>query len=490
MLIPRSSGSSPGTFLGLADTPSSYVGQALKATRVNIGGTALEFVSPFAWAVDWVNVVDDYGADKTGVADSTTPILNAINSGKNVYLPEGSYKVTSDITISALRGSSYTNTPSQIIMGASRQQTFIVNYSTTAKVLYVQQHNLTIRDLCVKQDPSTIPTAGAGIYVGITDAIGAFDINKCMYYVTLEDVDIEGCYDDLRCENSMGNWYNRIRLYKPVRYGLHYNGSYPTGGNWYNAMQIHHPTAGNSATGVYVARGDTTRMTHSNVVGFNKNFHFAGSTGIITQWIIDNTTIENLTGTSPICVHLGGGAYDVSRVRFNNIEILPAYTGSPTTGIKIESNCYETGITDAVIAWCYSSVIDGGIATQMSNVSVSGTQAGGYDAFTIASTANGTGMVNCSTKNGNASARYAINIASGASNLRILGNDFSGYGTAASLIAAGVKATSKIKDNHGITDYLTSVSATPEFIGQEALVAGIWYRAIATSSSADWKALN
>ena len=38
--------------------------------------------------------------------------------------------------------------------------------------------------------------------------------------------------------------------------------------------------------------------------------------------------------------------------------------------------------------------------------------------------------------------------------------------------------------------YATSISYTPSFIGQEALVAGVWYKAIAVASSADWKALN
>jgi hypothetical protein len=38
----------------------------------------------------------------------------------------------------------------------------------------------------------------------------------------------------------------------------------------------------------------------------------------------------------------------------------------------------------------------------------------------------------------------------------------------------------------GIT-YLTSISDKPTFIGQEALVNGIWYKSIATSSPSDWK---
>jgi hypothetical protein len=38
--------------------------------------------------------------------------------------------------------------------------------------------------------------------------------------------------------------------------------------------------------------------------------------------------------------------------------------------------------------------------------------------------------------------------------------------------------------------YLTSIAAAPSYIRQEALVAGVWYKAIGTSSTSDWKALN
>lgn len=41
----------------------------------------------------------DYNADPTGVADSTTALQNALNSGaKNVYLPSGTYKTTATLT--------------------------------------------------------------------------------------------------------------------------------------------------------------------------------------------------------------------------------------------------------------------------------------------------------------------------------------------------------------------------------------------------------
>lgn len=62
-------------------------------------------------SLSWLNVVTQFGADPTGVADSTTAIQNAVNalpaagtssntSGGVVYFPAGKYKVTSTITIS------------------------------------------------------------------------------------------------------------------------------------------------------------------------------------------------------------------------------------------------------------------------------------------------------------------------------------------------------------------------------------------------------
>ncbi|OMD07173.1 hypothetical protein BJP50_31780 [Paenibacillus odorifer] len=35
--------------------------------------------------------------------------------------------------------------------------------------------------------------------------------------------------------------------------------------------------------------------------------------------------------------------------------------------------------------------------------------------------------------------------------------------------------------------YVTNISSTPEFVGQEALVSGIWYKSVGVASSTDWK---
>lgn len=42
----------------------------------------------------------------------------------------------------------------------------------------------------------------------------------------------------------------------------------------------------------------------------------------------------------------------------------------------------------------------------------------------------------------------------------------------------------------GQVRYSTSISSTPDYVGQEALVSGIWYKSVGVSSSADWKQIN
>jgi len=47
---------------------------------------------------EWVSVLD-FGADPTGVADSTTAIQNAINNNKGVYFPTGTYLISSPLEL-------------------------------------------------------------------------------------------------------------------------------------------------------------------------------------------------------------------------------------------------------------------------------------------------------------------------------------------------------------------------------------------------------
>jgi hypothetical protein len=57
-------------------------------TARNLVNRMADFVSPL-----------DFGADPTGVVDSTTFIQNALNTGKRVFLPKGTYKISSVLTV-------------------------------------------------------------------------------------------------------------------------------------------------------------------------------------------------------------------------------------------------------------------------------------------------------------------------------------------------------------------------------------------------------
>lgn len=52
--------------------------------------------------VDWINAVESYGADPTGTRSSSTSINNALtaaNAGQTVYLPNGTYLISSPLSI-------------------------------------------------------------------------------------------------------------------------------------------------------------------------------------------------------------------------------------------------------------------------------------------------------------------------------------------------------------------------------------------------------
>ena len=73
------------------DTSMASTGTTKKITVANL----------LAAGVDWLNVTQ-YGADNTGAADATTAIQDALNAaaqGQPVYLPAGTYKTTSPLTL-------------------------------------------------------------------------------------------------------------------------------------------------------------------------------------------------------------------------------------------------------------------------------------------------------------------------------------------------------------------------------------------------------
>jgi hypothetical protein len=95
--------------------------------------------------------VKDFGAVGDGVADDTTAIQATINSGAaSVYVPEGTYLITSALTL-AVAG--------QQFVGASKTKSIIKQTSVNTNGLYIQADNVYIGHLQVKD---IINTVGSG----------------------------------------------------------------------------------------------------------------------------------------------------------------------------------------------------------------------------------------------------------------------------------------------------------------------------------------
>ena len=91
-------GSTNFTTIGAA---SNTVGVQFTATGVGVGnGTAYLVRTVTAKLQESVSVLD-FGADPTGVADSTAAIQNAITASRYICLPAGTYKITSTLLVPA-----------------------------------------------------------------------------------------------------------------------------------------------------------------------------------------------------------------------------------------------------------------------------------------------------------------------------------------------------------------------------------------------------
>ena len=113
------------------------------------------------------NVVD-YGADASGVADSTSAFVAALATGSNVYAPAGTYRINSMLTVGA--------TSAQTLFGDGLatilqiDQAFDANTTTSPGVINLggtEQYASTVRDLWARFiQPQTTTTAAATAAIG------------------------------------------------------------------------------------------------------------------------------------------------------------------------------------------------------------------------------------------------------------------------------------------------------------------------------------
>jgi hypothetical protein len=81
----------------LANTSSVALGDALVGVKRVLSGAIATTLHAWIEGISYANIVTDYGADPTGVADSTTAIQAALNASLVILVPPGTYKLTSTL---------------------------------------------------------------------------------------------------------------------------------------------------------------------------------------------------------------------------------------------------------------------------------------------------------------------------------------------------------------------------------------------------------
>lgn len=273
------------------------------------GATARTYASKFG---DTVSVID-FGADKTGVADSTSAIQSAITyalsltNGGTVYLPTGIYKISSSISIPN------TANVSLKIHGDGRSTQIKYSGSSTVTEFNVGSGSSVFGAQFEFSDFSFAQPTG-----GTVTAIGLDNINSALFY----NVSIYSHTNGVLLDASYNTRFIGCTFYGSSQYGISTN---VTGTNSLivessvfntNATAINLSVGGNNivirdndieASGVALGMTSyTSVLFEGNYVenGTNSSFSFSGTNNAIDirqNWFGANTTsttIGNVTGGS------------------------------------------------------------------------------------------------------------------------------------------------------------------------------------------------
>lgn len=108
--------------LAMAEAINAMAGTVASASDVSYlpGGTGA-IVTNVQDALRHKSSVTDFGADKTGVADSTASFQAALDNGGSIYIPDGTYKITAPLKY---------KTSGTRLRGSSRNKV-VINYTGT-----------------------------------------------------------------------------------------------------------------------------------------------------------------------------------------------------------------------------------------------------------------------------------------------------------------------------------------------------------------------
>jgi len=386
----------------------------------------------------YANVLD-YGADPTGVDDSTTSIQAAVATGISVFIPAGSYKTTAAIT----------PVGNQIIFGAGQNLTFIkASVAGQNGFTILNKSFVDLRDMTV-QNTAVTPT-GDGIYI---QGGGNCFVTQVLVSSFFRGFNFKstGSLQITRCYSTSNKNHGFL---------LNTDGSTPTVGVWIRDCYAASNTGDGISvvglvTGIYL---DTLELASNTANGIK---FIVDSSGAPSDFLCTKVVCDT-NGQSGFLINSG-----VNQCYFNNC--WSSNRGSNynfySLGTEIQIvggffyNCNGNGID---LLGPYNSVI--GASVHNAGVNTANTYDGIY-----ANAAFPT-ITGCSIYSGNSGAtdktRYAINLGSSVTYGTVTGNNVLGvFGTTKINIATTDASTiQNISNNVGFSSPIYS-GTTPWISG-------------------------
>jgi hypothetical protein len=168
-----------------------------------------------------VNAVK-HGADPTGVADSTSAIQAAINTGKNVFLPAGTYKLTDALTFA---------TANQFFFGAGEYLTILSVAAASFNMAATGVLVVTAGDPGPRLENFRIKMIHASTTPANRAALSAFPPAIYMVAkprVTVRNVMITNCMIGIKATgNTGGSMFDNLKI-SPLQIGIDLDGAQDT----------------------------------------------------------------------------------------------------------------------------------------------------------------------------------------------------------------------------------------------------------------------
>lgn len=410
--------------------------------------------------------VKDFGAKGDGTTDDAFAIQFALNeaAGKTLVFPPGSYLVNSslvspsNIEIRGYRAKLLAGEPSLILptLDVYGQSNVVIagleidgrkgSFADTQYkhcIRIVNSSQVTLRDLYLHD------AKGDGLYVGGADGtqhcsdVFASNVRCDANYrqgLSISDLD-NGAFVGCKFSNTAGTAPQAGVDVEPNAAGNVIN----------NITFVGCDMTGNAGAGIQVVLSASPTATQEGVRIVSSRIKSNGASGVLLQRarrtsITDSDIASNATSGVEIKVGSDGTKITGGRIRSNGVHGIFCFASSGTdtiTGLKIigvELHNNSTGSSNSRdgirIDW------SAGAINGCTEVLVSGCTSGNVDGATTQ--------------------RYGITTGSNVRRLKLLGNDFNGNATGASVLGDDY-ATRLCKANAGVNDIDQSVVATPTY---------------------------